>query len=89
MKLSRQEIMQQMEQFKEGEVLKFKIPEIFGGGVTLISLNPNFPKDGGKKYFLRLGNDEKLAEQSEPYWPTDKAKDLAKWVADRQGDKMD
>ena len=88
MKLTRQEIMLQMEQFKEGQVLKFTIPEIFGGGVAIIALNPNFPKDGGKKYLLRLGNDEKLAERGEPYWPTDKPKELAKWVADRQGDQI-
>jgi len=79
MKLNRDEITKKMEQLKDGETLKFTIPEIFGGGMAIIGLNP---EKGGKKYLLRLGNDG----SENPYWDTDKAKDLAKWVADRLGD---
>ena len=79
MKLSREEIMSRMEQLKTGETLKFNIPEIFGGGMAIIGLNP---QKGGKKYLLQLGN----GGNASPYWDTNKAKDLAKWVADRQGD---
>ncbi len=79
MKLSREEIMKRMEQLKDGETLKFNIPEIFGGGMAIIGLNP---AKGGKKYLLRIGNEG----IENPYWDTNKAKDLAKWVADRQGD---
>jgi len=88
MKLTRQEIMQQMEQFKEGEILRFTIPEIFGGGIAIITLNPDYPGQGEKKYLLKLGKDGKQAEEATPYWPTDKPKELAKWVADRQGDQI-
>ncbi|HVP78353.1 MAG TPA: hypothetical protein VMV04_10690 [Thermodesulfobacteriota bacterium] len=88
MKLTRQEIMQQMEQFKEGQTLKFIIPEIFGGGMAVITLNPNYPGQNEKKYLLKLGKDGKQAEEATPYWPTDKPKELAKWVADRQGDQI-
>lgn len=79
MKLNREEIMGKMEQLKTGETLKFNIPEIFGGGIAIIGLNP---EKGGKKYLLQLGNGEEI----KPYWDTNKAKDLAKWVADRLGD---
>jgi len=79
MKLSREEIMSKMEQLKDGETLKFNIPEIFGGGMAIIGLNP---KKGGKKYLLQLENEGSAS----PYWDTNKAKDLAKWVADRLGD---
>ncbi|NWF92460.1 MAG: hypothetical protein HXY46_06055 [Syntrophaceae bacterium] len=79
MKLSREEIISRMEKLKDGESLKFNIPEIFGGGVAIIGLNP---EKGGKKYLLQLGNEG----DQKPYWDTDKAKDLAKWVADRLGD---
>jgi hypothetical protein len=79
MKLSREEIMSRMKQLKDGESLIFNIPEIFGGGVAIIGLNP---KKGGKKYLLQVGNEG----DENPYWDTNKAKDLAKWVADRQGD---
>ncbi len=82
MKLSRQEIMSRMEQLKDGETLKFNIPEIFGGGFAIIGLNP---AKGGKNYLLRIGNEG----NENPYWDTDKAKDLAKWVADRQGDLVE
>jgi hypothetical protein len=79
MKLSQDEIIERMEQLKDGETLKFNIPEIFGGGIAIIGLNP---KQGGKKYLLQIGNEG----NESPYWDTNKAKDLAKWVADRLGD---
>ena len=86
MKLERQEIIQQMEQLKEGDVIRFTIPEIFGGGVAVVGLNS---EKGGKRYLLKLGNDGAGAESANPYWQSDKAKDIAKWVADRQGDKIE
>jgi hypothetical protein len=79
MKLTRDEIIERMEQLKDGETLKFNIPEIFGGGMAIIGLNP---EKGGKKYLLRIGNEG----DENPYWDTNKAKELAKWVADRLGD---
>jgi hypothetical protein len=82
MKLSRDEIIKRMEQFKEGEFLKFNIPVTFGGGIAIIGLNPNHSEKGGKKYLLQTGKDDNV----KPYWDTDKAKDLAKWVTDRMGD---
>jgi hypothetical protein len=88
MKLTSEEIMEQMEQFKKGEALKFTIPEIFGGGIAIVTLNPDYPGEGKKKYLLQLGDDEKQAAEGNPYWATDKPKDLAKWVADRLGDQI-
>ena len=88
MKLSMDEITEQMEQFKEGQILKFSIPEIFGGGVAVVGLNPNYPGKGEKKYLLKVGDNEKLAEEGKPYWSSDKAGAVAKWVADRQGDQI-
>jgi hypothetical protein len=79
MKLGREEIMSRMEKLKDGESLKFTIPEIFGGGIAIVGLNP---AKGGKKYLLRIGTEG----NENPYWDTNKAKDLAKWVADRLGD---
>jgi len=79
MKLSQDDIIDRMEELKDGESLKFNIPEIFGGGIAIIGLNP---EKGGKKYLLRIGNEG----DENPYWDTNKPKDLAKWVADRLGD---
>ena len=86
MKLERQEIIQQMEQLKEGDVIRFTIPEIFGGGVAVVGLNS---EKRGKRYLLKVGNHGAGAESANPYWLSDKAKDIAKWVADRQGDKIE
>jgi len=89
MKLSRDEIIQRMEQFKEGEILKFSMPEIFGGGVAIIAVNPDHPKkQGSKRYLLKVADDEKMAEEAAPYWSSNKPRDLAKWVTDRQGDEI-
>jgi len=82
MKLKKDEIIKKMEEFKDGETLKFNIPATFGGGIAVIELNPNYPKNGGKKYMLKLGKDENVS----PYFDSDKAKDLAKWVTERMGE---
>lgn len=82
MKLSKDEIIKRMEQFKEGETLKFNIPTTFGGGIAIIGLNPKRSEKGVKKYLLEAGNEGNV----KPYWDTDKEKDLAKWVADRMGE---
>ena len=81
MKMDWKEIMQQVEQLKDRQTLKFKIPQTFGGGMAVIELNQNYPKNG-KKYLLKLGKDENVS----PYFDSDKPKDLAKWVADRMGE---
>jgi len=82
MKLKKDEIIKKLEEFKDGETLKFSIPATFGGGIAVIELNPNYPKNGGKKYMLKLGKDENVS----PYFDSDKAKDLAKWVTERMGE---
>jgi parvulin-like peptidyl-prolyl isomerase len=80
MKLGWKEIMEQIEQLNDGQTLKFKIPQTFGGGFAVIELNQN----KGKKFLLKLGKDENAT----PYSDSDKPKDLAKWVADRQGESV-
>jgi len=57
MKISTEEIIKQMEQLQNGRTLAFKFPPVFGGGVALIGLNPQYPDNGGKKYVLKLGKD--------------------------------
>lgn len=84
MVLSRDQIMERMEKLNKGESLKFSIPDTFGGGVAVIQLNPS----GGKRFVLWVGKDEEAARNSKPYWEQDKAKPIAKWVADRVGDLM-
>ena len=89
MRLSREEIIEMMEQLKKEEVIKFTLPEIFGGGVAVVGLNPNPPGKGQKKFILKVGKDETSALEGSVYWQNDKANHIAKWVADRQGDRME
>jgi hypothetical protein len=82
--LSRKAIMELMDKLKKDQSLEFSIPETFGGGVAMIQLNSN----EGKRYVLKVAKDQPTARASQPYWSHDKAKPIAKWVADRLGDLM-
>ena len=81
---SRKAIMERMEKLQKGQSLCFTMPDTFGGGVAIIQLNP----DAGKRYILKVAKDLETARTSPPYWSHDKAKPMAKWVADRLGDLM-
>ena len=81
---SREAITQDMEKLQKEQELCFTIPATFGGGAAIIRLNP----DSGKRYVLKVANDLSTARSSAPYWSHDKAKHIAKWVADRLGSLM-
>ncbi len=87
MKITTQEIIEQMEQLQNGRNLIFKFPPVFGGGVALVGLNSD-PDNRGKKYLLKLGKDESIAEKASPIMASDKPKALAKWITERFGEKM-
>lgn len=87
MALNWKEIAGQMEQFKDSESLKFTFPDVFGGGVALILLNPKYQEKGQKKYILKIGQDDQIAENTKPLLASNKPKDLAKWVSDRSGER--
>jgi hypothetical protein len=86
MKLNWKEIEKKIEGLQNGLYLKFKIPPTFGGDFAIIELNPNYPGKEEKKYFLKVGKDEDLTKNGQPYWASDKSKEVAKWVAERFGD---
>jgi hypothetical protein len=82
---SKEAIVGAMEKLQKEQELCFTIPETFGGGAAIIHLNPN----AGKRYILRVAKDQETARSSAPYWSHDKAKHIAKWVADRLGSLME
>jgi hypothetical protein len=88
MKINTEEIIKQMEQLQNGRSLIFRFPAVFGGGIALIGLNPQYPDNRGKKYMLRLGKDEALAEKASPILTSDKPKPVAKWITERFGEQM-
>jgi hypothetical protein len=81
---SKQAIIAGVEKLQKGQDLSFTIPETFGGGVAIIELN----EGAGKRYLLKVAKDQETARGSAPYWSHDKAKYIAKWVADRLGSLM-
>ncbi len=88
MKVSTEEIIKQVEQFQNGQHLTFRFPPVFGGGIAIIGVNPQFPAKGQKKYVLRLGKDEGLSEKANPILTSDKPKPLAKWITERFGEQV-
>ncbi len=88
MKASTEEIIKQVEQFQNGQHLTFRFPPVFGGGIASIGVNPQFPAKGEKKYVLRLGKDQGLAEKASPILTSDKPKPLAKWITERFGETV-
>jgi hypothetical protein len=79
------EIANRIEQLGEGQRLRFRIPATFGGDFAIIDSNPDYPGEGQKKYQLKLGTNDGVAGQARPYWSSNRPKDLARWVGDRQG----
>ncbi len=88
MKVSTEEIIKQMEEFQNGQNLTFSFPAVFGGGKAIIALNPQYPAKGEKKYVLKLGKDEVLAEKASPILTSDKPKHIAKWITERFGEQV-
>ena len=85
MRIDWKEIANRMGQLGEGQHLRFRIPATFGGDFAIIESNPDYPGEGQKKYQLKLGKNDGVAEQARPYWSSDRPKDLARWVGDRLG----
>ena len=81
--LSKKDVIQMMERLTGEQKLVFKLPETYGGGAAVLELNPLYPQKKQKKFILRTGKDAEVAKKAKPFWSSDKAKDLAAWVADR------
>jgi hypothetical protein len=76
----------EIERLSAGQVLRYELPEVYGGDLAVIQANPDYPQKG-KKY--RLGSerivDGKPAGKINFIWDTNKPMDLAKWVLERNG----
>ena len=87
-KLSPKEIMMnQIEQLGAGQSLSYRLPETFGGGLAVVELNPQYP-GRGKKYVLSTDAivEGKPAGKRSRLWDSDKPKDLAGWILERNGE---
>ena len=81
--LSKKEIIQKMEEMKDGARLNFRLSPTFGAGAVIIELNPSPNEKGQKRYLMWWGEDEVKARAKDPFMYSDKAKSIAAWVADR------
>jgi len=81
--VSKQDIIQKMEELKEGMRLSLRLSPTFGAGAVIIELNPSQKEKGQKRYLMWWGNDAVQARAKAPFMSSDKAKSIASWVADR------
>jgi hypothetical protein len=81
--VTKKEIIQKMEELKDGSRLSLRLSPTFGAGAVIIELNPSHAEKGQKKYLMWWGNDEVQARAKDPFMSSDKAKTIASWVADR------
>lgn len=89
MPVSKKVIIDELENLKPGECLKFKLSPTFGGRTVILEINPAYPQKGEKKFFLRWADSEAQAKAAAPFIISDKAKKLAEWVADRSPEWLD
>ena len=86
-KLSPKETMiKQVEEMAQGQVVKFQLGEIYGGDLVAVELNPDYP-DKGRKYAVSLGKvmDGEAVVKGKHLWDSNKPKDIAGWILNRDG----
>jgi len=86
-KLSPKEVItNEIEQLAPGQALSYKHTETFGGGLTVVELNPQYPEKG-KKYNVSTEElvDNKPAGKRRRLFDSNKPKDVASWILDRDG----
>ena len=82
----REIIVRRVEALESGQSISYQVLEIYGGGLGIIELNPDFPEKGKKYYVYREGLvDGKSDGKRRLLVDTSKPKDIAGWVVDRGG----
>jgi hypothetical protein len=81
-----QDLRAKIEAMQPGQVIAYCLTDTYGGGLAIISLNPNYPEKG-KKYTMSTESlkDGKPSGNRRQIWDSDKSKDLSSWVFDRSG----
>jgi len=80
-------IVSKVEQLDPGESVSYRLAEVYGGGLAVVELNPQYPENG-KKYFLSLEQivDGKPEGKRGRFWNSNRPKDLAGWILERGGE---
>ena len=84
----KEELFMKVEMLEVGKAIVYSLPDTFGGGLAVITMNPSYPEPKkGKKYIMNL----EALEEGKPsgkrrfLWDSNKPKDLSDWVMDRLG----
>ena len=83
----REALIKKIEELTPGQAVSYTLPETYGSGLAVITLNPDYPGKGRKKYImLREGLvNGKPSGQRKTLFESDKSKELASWIMDRAG----
>jgi len=86
-KLSPKEVItNKIDQLTSGQTLSYRLPETYGGGLAVVELNAQYPQKG-KRYVMSTEEliDNKPSGKRRRLWDSDKPKELAAWIIDRNG----
>lgn len=86
-KLSPKEVItNEIEQLTPGQARSYSLTETFGGGLVVVELNPRYPEEG-KKYIVSTEElvDNKPSGKRRRLFDSNKPKDVASWILDRNG----
>ncbi len=86
-KLSPKDILaSQIEQLGPGQSIRHQLPEFYGGDLVIIEPNPNYPSKG-RKYTMNIQKmvNGKPVGEANLFWESNKPRDIAAWIVDRNG----
>lgn len=79
-------IIKQIEQLVLGQSLSYRLPEVYGGDLAILQLNPDYPEKG-RKYtmFSEKLVDGKPCGKRTVLWYSNDPRGIARWICDRSG----
>ncbi|MBN1152803.1 MAG: hypothetical protein JXA58_06280 [Dehalococcoidia bacterium] len=87
-KLSPKDMMaQEMDALQSGKELEFRLGQIYVKPFITVVHNPEYPGKGKKFLAFQdgLGADGKPSGKRGKFWETDKSKEIAAWILEREG----
>ena len=88
----RRMIAHDVEKIHDGECLTYQLPKVYWGGLggyALVELNSEYPKKG-KKYIISVDNmgENKPAGKKKKLWVSNKPKEIAAWILEKGGTRL-
>lgn len=85
-KLTQREIISHIDGLSTGELVTYRLPEVYGGQVAIVEFNTAYPWRGSK-YTLNTQAlvDGKPVGEKERVLDSNEAKDIAAWLSQRRG----